>query len=254
MRRRQFLAGATALSFAAPPGPAGAEDEPFSRSVVLQRARALAGEPFAWPEPAVPEALPSSPPRTTRGIRFREDRRLFVDPPTGFAVELLHSGFIYNVPVEIFVVEGGVARKIAYDPALFTFGDVPSRRSRARCSSSPASARSPGSNRPDVLQPFADLRRRELLPGDLQGPALRPQRARPRDRHRRGGGRGVPVLPRPLAGAARRRPDGGALAARRPERRRRLPLHHPPRRASPRSTSRRRSSPAPTSRTSASRR
>ena len=37
----------------------------------------------------------------------------------------MHPGFIYSIPVEIFVVEGGAARKIAYDPALFNFGDVP---------------------------------------------------------------------------------------------------------------------------------
>ncbi len=93
--------------------------------MVFDQARTLAANPFARPEPAVPDALLKLSAGDYAKIRFREDHRLFVDPPTGFAVELLHSGFIYGVPVEIFVVEGGTARKVAYDPALYTFGDVP---------------------------------------------------------------------------------------------------------------------------------
>jgi glucans biosynthesis protein len=124
IRRRQFLAGAAALTAAARATPARADDEPFSRSVVLQRARALAAEPFAAPEPAVPESLLDMSASEYRGIRFREDRRLFVDPPSGFAIELVHSGFVYNLPVEMFVIDEGLARKLAYDPALFTFDGV----------------------------------------------------------------------------------------------------------------------------------
>lgn len=125
IRRRQFLAGAAALSLATRPGIGlrAQEGQPFSRSVVFERARALAAQAFARPDPP-PSALSDLSDRDYNTIRFREDRRLFVDPPTGFAVELMHSGFIYNVPVEIAVVEGGQARKIIYDPGLFTFGDV----------------------------------------------------------------------------------------------------------------------------------
>ena len=125
VHRRTFLAGAAALSVALPAARrAAADDQPFSRSVVFERARALAAAPFAPPEPAVPEALANLSAQDYAAIRFREDHRLFADPPTGLAVELFHSGFIYTIPVEIFVVDGGVARKVAYDPALFSFGDI----------------------------------------------------------------------------------------------------------------------------------
>jgi glucans biosynthesis protein len=127
MQRRHFLAGAAAIALAARssvPG-ASAQDAPgFSRSVVLEQARALAAAPFAAPEPP-PDALASLPASDYASIRYREERRLFSDPPTGFEVGLLHSGFIYSVPVEIFVVENGAVGKVAYDPALFTFGTVP---------------------------------------------------------------------------------------------------------------------------------
>lgn len=124
MNRRFFL-GCTAM-FAlsgafAQRLSAAAEAVPFSRSVVIDRARALASAPFAWPEPALPKALKNVSYSEYQGIRFREDRQLFTQPPSGFGVDLFHSGFIYNVPVEIFTVEDGKATKLAYDPGLFTF-------------------------------------------------------------------------------------------------------------------------------------
>jgi glucans biosynthesis protein len=125
IRRREFLAGAAVLSLAARPGgPARAQDGGFSRSVVLERARTLAATAYATPAPVPPEALVNLSATDYGMIRYVETSRIFADPPTGFAVELLHSGFIYNVPVEIYVVQGGVANKVGYDPALFRFGNV----------------------------------------------------------------------------------------------------------------------------------
>ena len=92
--------------------------------VVLEQARALAAAPFVAPEP-LPEALLNLGSQDFASIRYRDERRLFLDPPTGFAVDLIHAGFIYGVPVQIAVVEGGVARRIAFDPALYDYGSVP---------------------------------------------------------------------------------------------------------------------------------
>jgi glucans biosynthesis protein len=100
-----------------------AEPTAFNRGVVVERARALAAAPFAWPEPPLTSALKDLSYSQYQGIRFREDRRLFTDPPSGFSVDLFHSGFIFNVPVEIFLVEGDQASKLAYDPGLYTFQD-----------------------------------------------------------------------------------------------------------------------------------
>ncbi len=154
MRRRQFLASAALLPMVARSSAARAQDEaPFSRSVVLERARQLAATPFAAPE-APPAAIADLSASDYGMIGFREDRRLFVEPPTGFAVELMHPGFIYNVPVEIFVIEGGAARKITYDPALFNFGDVAPPEPGAPLEFAGFRALT-GLNQPDVLQPFA---------------------------------------------------------------------------------------------------
>jgi glucans biosynthesis protein len=127
MRRREFLAGAAAVTLAArtaAPAAQAQDQPPFSRSVVLEQARALAALPFAYPDPPA-DSLVSLSASEYASIRYRDERRLFADPPTGFEVDLVHSGFIYSVPVEIFVVQDGAVSKVAYDPALFAFGDVP---------------------------------------------------------------------------------------------------------------------------------
>ncbi|HRO09885.1 glucan biosynthesis protein [Amaricoccus sp.] len=154
MRRRAFLAGAAMLPLVGAPRVLLADDAPpFSRSVVLERARALAAEAFAWPD-APPAAIARLTAEQYAMIGFREEQRLFVDPPTGFAVDLLHPGFIYSIPVEIFLVEGGASRKIEYDPALFNFGDVPPPEPGMNLEFAGFRALT-ALNQPDLLQAFA---------------------------------------------------------------------------------------------------
>ena len=57
-------------------------------------------------------------------IRFRQDQQLFANPPSGFAVDLLHSGFIYRVPVQMSVITDGRAERIAFNPDMFIYQDV----------------------------------------------------------------------------------------------------------------------------------
>jgi glucans biosynthesis protein len=126
MRRRHFLAGTAALAVAARPGARGAaaQEAEFSRSVVFERARELAALPFAAPGP-VPAPLTDLSAGQYAAIQFHPERRFFAAPPSNFAVELMHPGFIYNIPVEIWLVAGGEAQRVAYDPGLYGFGDVP---------------------------------------------------------------------------------------------------------------------------------
>ncbi len=159
MHRRSFLASAAALSIIA--GSANrllAQDAAaeFSRSVVLDRARALAAAPYAAP-PALPEWLTALSAPDHAAIRFRDDRRFFSNPPSALQVDLVHPGFIYAVPVEIFVIEDGQAKAVPYDPDLFSFGTV----------TPPAPDALPGGfaglrvlsalNQPDMMVPFASF-------------------------------------------------------------------------------------------------
>ena len=76
----------------------------------MEQARALAAAPFVAPEP-LPEALLNLSAQDFAIDPLPRRARLFADPPTGFAVDLLHSGFIYGLPVQIAVVDGGVVRR-----------------------------------------------------------------------------------------------------------------------------------------------
>lgn len=155
IERRDFLAGAAALAALRPGAPASAQDQPrFSRSLVLEQARALAAAPFAMPDPALPADLLDLSASAYSAISFREDRRLFSQPPTGFAVDLMHPGFVYNIPVEISVVEGGVARRILYDPTFYNLGTVPVPPAGTEIDFAGFRALF-GLDAPDALTPFA---------------------------------------------------------------------------------------------------
>ena len=156
MNRRYFLGTASALPLTAllQGGLAFAQEpQSFGRTTVIERARALAAEPYAAPEPAVPEALLALSYSEYQRIRFREDRRLFVNPPSGFAVDLLHSGFIYRVPVEISVVTDGRPEKIAFNPDMFVYQDVPPPAPDVALEFAGFRGRTP-LNSPDVMDEF----------------------------------------------------------------------------------------------------
>jgi glucans biosynthesis protein len=124
MNRRGFLGTAGALPLAALfRGAVALADESttFTRASVIDAARALAAEPFSQPGPPVPEDLLQLGYSDYQKIRFKEEQRLFTNPPSGFAVDLLHPGFIYRVPVEIYTVENGRATKVLFNSDMFTY-------------------------------------------------------------------------------------------------------------------------------------
>ena len=59
-----------------------------------------------------------------RSIRF-DTNRMFWREEAGFAFDLLHTGFVFRIPVEIYVVSDGKQRRISYDPTLFDFSGLP---------------------------------------------------------------------------------------------------------------------------------
>lgn len=152
--RRVLLGLAAGFPVLLAGGRLGAADPvAFNRGTVVERARALAAAPFAWPDPPLTGELKNLSYSQYQGIRFREDRRLFTDPPSGFSIDLLHSGFIFNVPVEMFLVQDGQARKLAYDPSLFTFQDSAPPEPGTALEFAGFRARS-AINKPDVMDEF----------------------------------------------------------------------------------------------------
>jgi glucans biosynthesis protein len=94
---------------------------PFSRSLLLDQAKKLAGSDYREP-PQVAEHWANLPYEQYREIKFRTEDSLWLGENRGFTATLLHTGFLYKQAVGIFLVEGGSQRKLKFDASLFDYG------------------------------------------------------------------------------------------------------------------------------------
>ncbi|HEY8259751.1 MAG TPA: glucan biosynthesis protein [Methylosinus sp.] len=108
----------------AQPAPAEPAPVPFSRDTVLDLARALAKRPFAAPAADLREPFANLSYEQYVGIKTRPGAALWGGENRGFAIEPLHRGFIFAAPVELYVVEDNLARRLAYDPSQFDYGGL----------------------------------------------------------------------------------------------------------------------------------
>ncbi len=99
-----------------------AAPSPYSENFVVERARALARQPYKDPPIVFPPELANLTYDQYRDIRFNPEHAFWSDGNCPFRFDVLHSGFYYKQPVDIYVVEANQQRKINYRPELFTFG------------------------------------------------------------------------------------------------------------------------------------
>lgn len=131
--RRHLLRGLAVLAsapwwpalapMAAARAPVRGERQPFSFQALVDRARDLAPGPYQ-PAP-VPggDALAEIDYDLSQRIRYRADATLWQDRAPAPPLRLFHPGRHARRPVRIHLVEGGEARELAFDPALFDYGD-----------------------------------------------------------------------------------------------------------------------------------
>jgi glucans biosynthesis protein len=127
MKALGTLAAATLLPAvghleAAPQALEASKTMAFSAGDVQKQARALAGEKFVRPKIDLPKQLQDLGYDQYRDIRFKRERAIWTSEGVLFLVELLHRGFIFKEPVEMYVVAAGTARRVVYSPDFFTFG------------------------------------------------------------------------------------------------------------------------------------
>ena len=136
-------------------GLAMGESAPFSENLVTDRARQLSKAPYATPPDTIPAAYKDLNYDQYRAIRFKKDLALWNHDNVSFTAEFFSAGYIYQAPVQIFVVDAGHAAELKYQPDLFTYGPEVSR---------PPENTSPGFSgfrlhtlidRPDVMDEFA---------------------------------------------------------------------------------------------------
>jgi periplasmic glucans biosynthesis protein len=107
----------------AAPQPAG-QPLPFAAGSVAEMARQLAKAPFKAPKTALPDPFANLTYEQYVGIRPQPGSALWSGDNVGFAIEPLHRGFIFSTPVEINIVDNGMARRVLYDRAAFDFGKL----------------------------------------------------------------------------------------------------------------------------------
>lgn len=120
---RAMLLLALGLMVTASPVPAAAAQEAaFSRSKLIETARALAQKPFQPRTGEVPEALRSLSYDQYRDIRFKPEATIWLNEARQFSIDLLPSGFVFAQSVEIWLVADGKARRLGFDPENYDVG------------------------------------------------------------------------------------------------------------------------------------
>jgi glucans biosynthesis protein len=97
---------------------------PFPEDFVKRQAQQFAAVPFKQEAIALPKGLDALTYDQYRDIRFDIEKSIWKGEPHKFSFDLLHSGFYYTYPVDIYVVEGDQQAKLKYLPDLFTFGPL----------------------------------------------------------------------------------------------------------------------------------
>lgn len=112
------LTQAAASEQAASSGMAGGE-APFSEDGLHALAQDLAKKPFQLPKLQLPDAFLNMGYDQYRGIRSGQG--IWKGEGLAFHLEFFHAGFIYKVPVKIYLVDAGRSKELRYSPSFFIF-------------------------------------------------------------------------------------------------------------------------------------
>lgn len=87
-------------------------------------AKSLATKTYVPPPEVLPKGAEALDYDQFRQIRFRKDRTIWRGDGSNFELQALPSGWLFKTPVEINIVEGGVARLLAPDQSYFDLGPL----------------------------------------------------------------------------------------------------------------------------------
>ncbi len=122
------LADATAQGGGAPAAPTGPATlpaaEPFNVDTVKKAAERLAAAEFHKPKLDLPEPFSNLTYDQYRDIRFRVDQSIWRGEKLDYELQLFPIGFLYDIPVDIYVVDGAGAHPLKADGKMFSLGPL----------------------------------------------------------------------------------------------------------------------------------
>src|SRR5262249_51923175 len=133
-RRRDFARSAAAWAALGLPAAAWAADkavplqhlgspQPFDYAWLKGQARALAARPYQKFAGKLPDEVAALDWDRHQAISYRDDHALWGDSGTRFRIKFFHLGMYAETPVRMHEVANGMAHDIAYDPAMFEYGN-----------------------------------------------------------------------------------------------------------------------------------
>lgn len=117
-------AAATPPANPAPAAPTPPPEPAFTAETVTEIAKKLATTDFAKPTIELPAPFNKLSYDQYRDIRFRNEQAIWKGDKLDFELQLFPMGWLYEMPVEMHVVEDGVARKLVADGKLFSLGPL----------------------------------------------------------------------------------------------------------------------------------
>ena len=96
----------------------------FQTSAVLDMARALSKQPFKPVATDLPDPFRSLTNEQYEAIKVKPFARIWANEAIGYAIEPLHRGFQFELPIQLNLVAGGKAYRLIYDTAMFDFGKL----------------------------------------------------------------------------------------------------------------------------------
>jgi periplasmic glucans biosynthesis protein len=117
---RWVSSSSEALAQAAPP-PADA-GEAIGPDHVQKLAQQLATRPFVKPKMDVPDPFNKLTVEQYREIRFRREQAAWRGDKLDYELQMFPMGWLYDAPVELWLVDGGRGRQLRADGTLFTVG------------------------------------------------------------------------------------------------------------------------------------
>ena len=122
-RRALLKFASAALLPIASSGRAIAADAPFDEAFVDNLAADRARQPFVPLSYSPPAPLDTFGYDEYRDIRYRPERAIWANENVStLSLQFFLASFIYKDPVEVFLIEGGIARRVEARREMFDFG------------------------------------------------------------------------------------------------------------------------------------